>query len=537
MKKNTFFISCLLINVMFSQQIDLKVADQGLFYVSKATNVFISNGGNLNISNSGGFVMDSDSDEFSNVFVDGTSTGDAEYRRWTASAATRDLIAPPVSGEPFNEFYNRNSSVLVAGTQDAQTGDFLFGHYDNNQPDGQYYESLSTDTYIISSGKGYRSARISGGTLSFQGVVSTGNVPVTITAGTGKNRYANLIGNPYTTSISASSLLTAMAGSDALNSNYIAIYGYDGDVTSSGDTWIVINSASVLASGDVDIMPGQGFMVYADSDGGTFAFTKAMQKVASSDDFLAGKSSVKKSGKVDFFHFALKINEASNETNKYTTDLYFVNNHVTRGLDPGWDAGSFSDLSNKSLAIATFLSDNSSSETAFAIQSLPLSDLSSPDLIVPLYVNAKAGVTYKISMDQSTIPSGTDLYIEDAELKTFTLLEDTYTFTATEALNGKGRFYLTTSKTLNTDTDVYQGSNVQVISLLNEKQILVSGMDNKIGYFSLIDLSGRVVMNQNLVDVSNDKQYVDVSSISMGVYIVRLKLENESVVTKKVLIN
>ncbi len=507
-------------------QVNLKVDNSGMLYVSKSSYVVVSNSGNLNIDANGTLIMDSDSDEFSSLYVDGSSTGTAEYRRWVASVATRDLVSAPVTGEAFNSFYLRNSADIPLGTQ-GPGGDLLFGPYDNGDAFGFYYESLPTDTYTLDPGQGYRAA--AGTTLSFIGDVNTGNVPVDINKGSGKYAYASLIGNPYTTYISASGLITAIAGSGALNNSYVAIYGYDGSATSNGSTWNAINS---LNSSGLNIAPGQGFMVYSDNDGGSITFTKAMQTIVNGiDDFIAGRSadSGKKSATEERYNFKLKIENASDKS--FSTDLYFLGSHGTRGLDVSWDAGAFQ---LPSLSIATQLAEDSDG-TAFQIQCLPIKDLSSNDLMVPVYVKASAGVEYTISMDASTLPTGSEIYLQDIELNTVTLLEDTYTFTTTESLNGAGRFYLTTSsQVLNTEQALISGINI--ISVLNTKQIMINGLIKEPATLSLIDLSGRKVMQQNL-ETSNNNQYIDVKYIKTGIYIVKLKLKDSGyVITKKVLI-
>ncbi len=507
-------------------QVNLKVDNSGMLYVSKSSYVVVSNSGNLNIDANGALIMDSDSNEFSSLYVDGSSTGTAEYRRWVASVATRDLVSAPVTGEAFNSFYLRNSADIHVGTQ-GPGGDLLFGPYNNDDAFGFYYESLPADIYTLDPGQGYRAA--AGTTLSFVGDINTGNVPVAISRGTGRYRYANLIGNPYTTYISAADLIAAMAVSGALNSSYVAIYGYDGDVTSDGSTWRVINN---LNAGEHDIAPGQGFMLYSDNDGGTITFTKAMQITPFElDDFIAGRSvdSGKKTATEERYNFKLKIENASDKS--FSTDLYFLGAHGTRGLDVSWDAGAFQ---LPGLSIATQLAQDSDG-TAFQIQCLPIKDLSSNDLMVPVYVKASAGVEYTISMDASTLPTGSEIYLQDIELNTVTLLEDTYTFTTTESLNGAGRFYLTTSsQVLNTEQALISGVNI--VSVLNTKQIMINGLIDQAATLSLIDLSGRKVMQQNL-ETSNNNQYIDVKYIKTGIYIVKLKLRDSGyVITKKVLI-
>ncbi len=84
-----------------------------------------------------------------------------------------------------------------------------------------------------------------------------------------------------------------------------------------------------------------------------------------------------------------------------------------------------------------------------AIQSLPYNDFN--NVIVPLGVKAKAGAELSIRIDElSTLPSNINVYLEDTQNNTLTLLNDeTYTFTPTTNLNGTGRFNVHySSKTL-----------------------------------------------------------------------------------------
>lgn len=530
MKKVTLIMVCCYVNLLFSQ-VNLKVDDAGMLYISKSSHVYVSNSGGLNIDANGELIMDSDSDEFSSLYVDGTSTGNAEYRRWVASGTTRDLVSAPVTGEAFNSFNGRNPGDIPSGTQG---GELLFGYYDNNNGAGTYYESSATDTYTFEVGQGYRAA--AGKTLSFKGDVNTGDVPVTVTKGTGKYAFANLIGNPYTFYLDANEeLITALNSSGALNSTHVGIYGYDGgNVTADGVTWKVINSLN--QDDGYKIAPGQGFMVYADNDGGTITFTEAMYVIPGSndrDDFIAGRSTNSKKGTStkERYNFELKI-ENTSDNRAYSTDLYFLESNGTRGLDVSWDAGAFQ-LPN--LSIATQLVEDSDG-TAFQIQCLPLADLSSDDLMVPVYVKASAGYEYTISMDDSTLPAGAKIYLQDVLLNTTTLLEDTYTFTATESLQGAGRFYLTTSsQVLNTEQVLISG--IHVTSVLSTKQIMINGLTNQPATLSLIDLSGRGVLQQNLEMSNNNNQYIDVEFIKTGIYIVKLKLkDSDYVITKKVFI-
>lgn len=83
MKKFTLPISVtiLFFNLTAFAQ-DLNVASGGELYISPEAYVHASQ--NLDINSDGDLIMDSVSNDFSDLFVNGTSTGNAEYRRFTS---------------------------------------------------------------------------------------------------------------------------------------------------------------------------------------------------------------------------------------------------------------------------------------------------------------------------------------------------------------------------------------------------------------------------------------------------------------------
>ena len=74
---------------------DLKVASAGQMYI--APTAFVHASSNVSVDAGGELIMDSMSNDFSDLFIVGTSTGNVEYRRFTGSSATRDLVSPPVA--------------------------------------------------------------------------------------------------------------------------------------------------------------------------------------------------------------------------------------------------------------------------------------------------------------------------------------------------------------------------------------------------------------------------------------------------------
>ena len=93
---------------------DLNVAAGGEIYISPTE--FVHASSDVNIDSNGNLIMDSTSNDFSDFYVAGSSTGNAEYRRFTASSATRDLVSPPVSGQTFESFASDNNTKIANGT-------------------------------------------------------------------------------------------------------------------------------------------------------------------------------------------------------------------------------------------------------------------------------------------------------------------------------------------------------------------------------------------------------------------------------------
>ena len=189
----------------------------------------------------------------SDFYVAGSSTGNAEYRHFTASTATRDLVSPPVSGQAFSAFATANNGKIPAGT--ITPANLLYGPLDN--ANATYVEYASGDGTALAAAKGYRAGSVGGQTLAYTGLISTANVQTPISYGSGQFRQSNLVGNPFTTHIHAGTLVTALGNSSAINQSYAAIYGYDGAATTKASTWKVINS---LSSAEL-ITPGQGYLI------------------------------------------------------------------------------------------------------------------------------------------------------------------------------------------------------------------------------------------------------------------------------------
>jgi len=512
MKKFTLpiLVTILFFNLTVFAQ-DLKVASGGQMYISPKAYVYVS--GNLNINSDGDLIMDSVSNDFSDLFVDGTSTGNAEYRRFTASSATRDLVSPPVSGQAFNAFATDNSGKIAAGT--ITTGNLMYGPLDKAA--GTYVEYASTDTSPLEAARGYRAGTTGGGeTLAYKGTVNTSDTGIVVSLTSGQYKESNLIGNPFTTHVHSGTIVTALGNSIAIDQTYAAIYGYDGAATTSASTWKVINS---LSSNEL-ITPGQGFILISSTAGGTFTFPKSARRVsaAAQDDFIAGRQSTSQ-----YSYFKLGLTKGADIDE---TSLYFIE-IGTRGLDVTYDAGSLGS------DIGTHLVEDSQGIN-MAIQVLSSEDLTATDYVIPVEVSVAAGQEATISVNELNVPAGTEFYLDDAELNIQTLItSNDYTFTPSSALSGIGRFYLrTNSSTFSTPSNAL--NSVEVFSLTSEKKLVVQGQLRNDSVLKIFDIRGRLIETHSL-EASQTKHEIDVSTISSGVYVVNLNNKNHSKTTKLVI--
>ena len=497
---------------------DVEVNDLEIY--SGAT-VIVKEGGSLNIKgnlvNNGTLQLESISDKYSSLIVDGTSTGNVLYKRHVNNAAgtgtttgANDLISAPVTGQTFGAFRSVNPNILSGNIGGSLA--FLFGPFDLATVSYVNY-SPSDDSSILTSGVGYRSGSTDGGTYTFDGTVQVGNVDVLITSGGASNW--NLIGNPYPSYLKVQDFLNHMANSGLINENAVGIYGYDG---AASDGWTIYNLATTSAS--TVIAPGQGFFVDAEATG-NMTFTPSMRTKGTDDDFIAGRNS-------DLLtYFKLKLN-SSNKT--YHTDFYF-NPNASLGLDPGYDAAIWNETPPNFAIYSNLVEDNVG--MPIALQALSNNDLS--NISIPLGVNANANESITFSIIESTVPSTTDIYLEDTLTNTYVLLNSNdYTLTPAQNISGVGRFYLHfNSNVLGDDDNTFD--DLKVYSDSNKRVIVVNGQLQNDTDFLLYDLTGKLLQSKEL-DLYSNSQSIDVTHLSTGIYIVELRSEFGSKRIEKLII-
>ena len=502
---------------------NITVASGKSFTIEKTGSVTMSG----NFSNAGTFTLNSDSDEFSSIIIGGSVTGNITYNRYVNSVGTNewDLIGSPVSGQSINSFVSANESTL------ATNGDYYaIGFYNNSNNTWTNFTSADLEgeqgSITFPVGLGFQMATIANGTgiLSFTGSPAASNQTWEIinndAESSGAGTRWNLIANPFPSYIhanagadSSNNFLTV--NSDKLDDSYEAIYGYDADGIGSGYT--VYNNTTTARS----IAPGQAFMVASDdADGEDISFTTAMRTTEGGDDFIAGNP-------ITYFELVVKLYEGATEIED--TKFYFKDG-LTLGLDPGYDAGHY----NQSAALLTRLVDGDQG-VGLAVNAMAIGSIN--DVVVPLEINRASGDPFRIAIDTFDIFGGINVYLEDNQNGTMTLLnEQDFELTPENTLGGVGRFFIHFTQSVLSTQDEINTSHLNAYKLNTNSFITIEGLANQDGQTSVTvyDILGKQVVSATL-DNHTNTQKISTETVAAGIYIIKLDAGN-TIVTKKLII-
>ena len=489
------------------------------FTVEKTGSVTMSG----NFSNSGAFTLNSDSDEFSSIIIGGSVSGNITYNRYVNPVGTNewDLIGSPVDGQSISSFASANSSTL--GTS---SNIYAIGSYDNaTNTWTNYTTSTIGSAGNFDRGRGYQMASVSGGTgiLKFTGTpASTTQTQAIINndaanAGTGK-RW-NLVANPFpsyihgnTNAHATNNFLTV--NTDKLHDSYEAIYGYDAD----GSGYTAYNNTSSA----LNLAPGQAFMVASDNTSSdNISFTTDMRTIVGGDDLIVGDILE------DTFELIIKLYDGDTELDY--TKFYFADG-LSLGLDPGYDAGNF----NQGASLMSSLVEEDEG-VGLVINAMGLENVN--DVVVPLEINRESGNSFRISIDTFDIYAGTNVYLEDNQQGTMTLLnEQDFELTPENNLSGVGRFFIhLTETTFSIDNEV-DTNLLNAYKLDRNNFIIVEGLTVQSGITNvkLYSLLGREILSTELNNSINT-QTISTERIATGVYVIKLQSGN-NLITKKLII-
>jgi len=232
--------------------------------------------------------------------------------------------------------------------------------------------------------------------------------------------------------------------------------------------------------------------------------------------------------------YALELNLYHGSSLQAETLFYFQDG-LTLGLDPGYDAGA----NNQDTPISSRLLEDDQG-TNFGINAMGAE--SAFGVAVPLVINQNQGQSFRISISYNTLPENVNVFLEDALYGTFTQLQgQDFELTAEQDLRGVGRFqiHFTTEilggEVLNTN-NVFDTDTVSVFKANNQDFITITGIAataNKTTA-SLYNMLGMSVRTKTLHNPSQT-QSISTQGLAKGVYVVQLKAGN-AVFSKKVLL-
>jgi hypothetical protein len=426
------------------------------------------------------------------IISDGTITGLISYTR-TIPNANWYLISSPVVGQDKDAFVT--ASNLATG-EDNNIG---FADYDNSIGAWSYYQSGASGTGNFVLGKGHAVKLNTAGDVVFTGAFNDADASIAVSNTTGYN----LIGNPYLASVSVIEMLEEANIETLLSEKTIWLWDQ------STSSYVVKNLAN-----DLEIAPGQAFFVSA-AQIGSFSINKSMQS-HSSDTFQRTTTRPE---------VALTL---SNGVASRTASVFYIDG-ATTGFDNGYDSSIFGGLANE-FSIFTHAVANGSGRN-LGTQSLP--DNNFENMIVPVGVIAESGSALEFSARLENLPEGIKVFLEDKEENTFTrldALDASHKITTTSIINGVGRFYLHTAKSVLSIAEATL-DNVSVFTVHNSLRIV--GLQQGEASVKLFNLLGKQVLNSAFI--FNGMKDISLPRLAKGIYIVQLETV-EGTLNKKIIL-
>lgn len=243
----------------------------------------------------------------------------------------------------------------------------------------------------------------------------------------------NLVGNPHTSFIkmnnnsdyfsdAANNFLTL--NSSILDPARVEIFIWDPAFSTT--EYQPVNHSSPALS----LAPGQGFFIKANS-AATVSFVSAIRTHAQTGAY--------KSAVVSCPEIKLIVENNGKRSQTYIRYLQ----GMTRGLDPGYDTGTFTG-SGAGFSVYTRLIEDAGED--FVIQCLP--DNVYENLEIPVGLNADKGSVVVFKAEVANLPEGMKVYLEDRLKGTFTRMDESGAICPVSLdadSHGTGRFFIRTS--------------------------------------------------------------------------------------------
>ena len=313
----------------------------------------------------------------------------------------------------------------------------------------------------------------------FTGVLNNGTIPVPVTIG------YNLVGNPYPSNISFSSLQSENSGiigttayfwrkTNGATSSAYCTYN------TSGSTYISNDAPGAAAPGAFNgiIQSGQGFFVAATA-AGNLNFTNTQRTSTTTNQAFFKTKQVTTSDKVWL--------NATNAAGDFSQMAVTYSAGATTGVD---------DFDSKYINDSAIALTSNINNEEYSIQGRPVFDAT--DAVALNFKTDKAG-DYTIAIDHTdgVFATTQDVYLVDSKTGTETDLKtDNYTFTATSGTSN-ARFSLKYQKTLKVIAPAFDENSVSVYK--NNGVLYVNSGSVAINTIEVFDIQGRLLNSKNNV--------------------------------------
>ena len=510
--------------LLISENVEAIIAENDYFKIE--TNVKVE--GNLTILDSGSLVQVEDESE---------SIGEILVYRNTTPMKTLDYSywSSPVDGWKLNQLSpNTNPS-----------------RYHSYNPVAGSWTTLSGGNHIMQAGKGYIVRAPNGWSLTnatngvfeghFIGTANNGVISVDVSKGVKTN---NLIGNPYPSAIDIDKFIldpinsTIFDGTIYLWTHNTAIsnsipgnqaYNYTADDYASYNLTGGVKTSRSAITGAVaptgKVASGQAFFINVKSSlaNGTYQaqFDNSMRLIEENNQFFRSSSPTITSEATEKNRLWLNI---SNENGAYHETLLGYLNNATNELDYGFD-GKHTNGGNF-VSIYSILDEN---KLSIQGRALPFEETE----IIPIgYVSTISSVM-SIAIEQVDGFFGEqNVYLFD---KTTELYHDLkvgpFSFEATPG-TFDNRFELRfINETLSVENPTPAENNLQVIK--SNKTIEVKSPSGSIEAILVFDITGKEIASYEAINQNTFRS--NQLNISNQVVIVKIKLENDEIVTRKLI--
>ena len=422
------------------------------------------------------------------------------------------LISPPLSGMTVSSF----TSAVGTDNKKKNTDLFSAHKYNGGDPNIKLFGPYINESYVnysttndsntgLTPGIGYRISTFSGWkpdgeassdeSVLFKGNVITGTQNVNFTS---NSDGWNLLGNPYTTSLSLNTFV--QENNNNLHANATGITYWDN--TNGANGQFISKTASELGASDIKIAPGQAFFIAPDTNISSVTFTTNQQ---STDN--GGTNFNRTSAALEGFDVVLSSDNTSRSTRIY------LDAATTNGIDKGYEAQAIG-MALSGTSIYSVIADQSTI-TPFATQTIP--DTALENTVIKLGFNASVG-NYTLSSNSINAPENIAVYLKDNHTSNTVLLnKNNYEFNLDEAaIDDANRFELYfENDALHIYEDQFLNTQIHTIG----KSVVIKNLPATTNTIRIADIQGRAIAYET---IDQKQKEIKLSQVVKGVYIVSI---------------